>query len=100
MTTKDELPVRLEVEQAHVADLAEATVIVGRFVQGSIHVGDRLELVDSAGGGAAVQLDCATYSLLCEAGWNRSRPVLLGVTVQGVKPEQVRPGSILRAVAD
>jgi hypothetical protein len=47
MTTRDELPFRLEVEGAHLADQAEATVIVGSFTQGSIHIADRLELIDS-----------------------------------------------------
>jgi hypothetical protein len=47
--------------------------------------------------GTAWQLNCATYSLLCEVDWDGSRPVLLGVTVRSIKPEQVPAGSILRA---
>jgi hypothetical protein len=98
MTDVGELPFKLEIEQAHPAGKAEGTVLVGRFVQGSIHIGDRLELVDSGTADeTATQLTCATYSLLCEVDWDPSRSVLLGVTVHGIEPEQVMPGSILRA---
>lgn len=97
MTGDGELPFRFEVEQAHPADQADGTVIVGRFVQGSIHIGDHLELVDSdTAAEPAAQLTCATYSLLCEVDWGPSRTPLLGITVYGIKPEQVTPGSILR----
>jgi translation elongation factor EF-1alpha len=102
MMTRGELPFRLEVEQAQPASLVEGAVIIGRFVQGSIHVGDHLELVepDARGNEQRTRLTCATYSLLCEVDWNPSKDVLLGVTVQGIKPEQVMAGSILQKHED
>jgi len=99
VTTRSELPFRLEVELAYKPSQLGRAVIIGRFAQGSIHVGDQLELVESDAGDhqPPMPLTCETYSLLCEGEWNPSKGVLLGVTVQGISPGQVKAGSILRA---
>jgi translation elongation factor EF-Tu-like GTPase len=94
-----DLPFKLRVEQAFTLTRRRGTVIAGRFLQGTIHDGDQLELVtnDNSRGGERTSLTCESYSLFCELDWDPSKGVLLGVTVSGISPDQVMPGSFLQA---
>jgi translation elongation factor EF-Tu-like GTPase len=94
-----DLPFKLRVERAFVLTGRHGTVIAGRFLQGTIHNGDHLELVtnDDSGGVQRTTLTCERYALLCEVDWDRSKPALLGVTVSGIGPDRVVPGSFLQA---
>lgn len=99
VTGSDDRPFRLRVEQAFTQPGLPGTVIAGRFLQGSIDFGDELELVthDTSGDVKRTSLTCESYSLLCEVDWDPSKGVLLGVTVQGIRPGGVVPGSVLQA---
>jgi len=94
-----DLPFKLRVERAFTLTGRHGTVIAGRFLQGTIHNGDRLELVtnDDSGGIQRTGLTCDSYSLIREADRDRSKPALLGVTVSGIGPDRVVPGSFLQA---
>src|SRR5215472_17599712 len=96
---RGELPFRLVVEQVDPEGQVRVAVIVGRLVAGSIHIGDRLELLEPGAGdrAEAVPVTCETYSLLCEVDWTPSKDPLLAVTVQGIEAGRVKAGSILRA---
>jgi translation elongation factor EF-Tu-like GTPase len=99
MDDSGDLPFKLRVERAFVLTGRHGTVIAGRFLHGTIHNGDQLELVtnDDSGGVQRTTLTCEGYALLSEVDWDRSKPVLLGVTVSGIGPDRVEPGSFLQA---
>jgi hypothetical protein len=68
---RGELAFRLEVEQTRAAGVTGGAVIVGRFVAGSIQVGDTIELLrlDVDGQAETVPTTCDGYSMLCVRGW-------------------------------
>jgi translation elongation factor EF-Tu-like GTPase len=99
MTGSADAPLRMEVEQGFKIT-GRGTVIAARFLRGTIHDGDLLELVShsKAGGITRVDVTCISYSLLCEMNRDPSKPPLIGVIVGSViQPEEVTRGSILQA---
>lgn len=99
MASPDDLPFKLGVEQGYNLK-GRGTIIMGRFLQGTISRDTELELVarDEAGNVRRTRLECVDYSSISESDWDRSKPVAFGVVVHGISADEVIPGSFLQAV--
>jgi GTPase len=99
----DDLPFVLKVESAFRITGRPGTVITGVIEQGTLHIGDHLELIQpsSAGAAAALRFECTGFDAAPRVtGRDPALEPLIGIVGIGVEPDVIRPGARLQIRRD
>jgi translation elongation factor EF-Tu-like GTPase len=95
----DDLPVVLEVESAFRITGRPGTVIMGVIEQGTLRIGDHLELIQPSGLGATspLRFQCTGFDAAARvSGRNPALGPLIAIVGVGIEPDAIQPGARLQ----
>jgi translation elongation factor EF-Tu-like GTPase len=95
----DDLPVVLEVESAFRITGRPGTVIMGVIEQGTLRIGDHLELIQPSSPGATLPLrfQCTGFDAAPRVpGRNPALGTLIAIVGVGIEPDAIQPGTRLQ----